>query len=172
MRATALALVALICTPPALAADLAPQNQAAEAPKLDSHLQAALDVLEAAHAKNNMEALIDVMADNVLGSVRQDHPNANDKTLTAFREAFREEMKAEIPELMKLQASVYAAHFSEADLKTVAAFYRSDVGSHYISEQAIIMKETSPIAVKWGRETALRAIQKATERLQKQGVKL
>ncbi|MDR3528114.1 MAG: DUF2059 domain-containing protein [Rhizomicrobium sp.] len=159
----ALAFSALIVSP-CLADDAAP--------KIDSHLAAALDVLEASNAQQNVLAMVDALTPIMLGQVKKQHPDANEKVIVAFQGAFHDEMVASTGELMKMQAAIYAEHFSEADLKALAAFYRSEAGKRFVAEQPAMMKEITPVASAWGMQTAQRAIQRATEKLQKEGLKL
>lgn len=157
---------------PALADDPASAAPSAADAKMDPRLAAALDLLEATNAKHNVSAVMDALTDTMLSQVKKDHPGADEKMQKAFASAFKEELATQLPELLKAQAAVYAEHFSEAELKALAAFYRSDVGKHYISEIPAIMKEIMPLAFKWGQGAGLSAAQKALEKLKKDGNKL
>ncbi|MDE2109877.1 MAG: DUF2059 domain-containing protein [Alphaproteobacteria bacterium] len=135
-------------------------------------MAAALDVLDAMNAKNTASVIIDAMAPVVMAQIRQGHPTASDKTLAAFDAAFKEEMGKSVDDLLKMQAAVYAEHFSAQDLNALAAFYRSDVGKRFVDEQPAIIKEVTPLAARWGQEAGQRAAQKAMEKLQKEGMTL
>lgn len=170
MRFAATAFAVFLVMAPSFADD--PAAQASEQPKIDSHLAAAMDVLEATNAKNNFTAIVGTMTETMLGAVKKDHPGADEKTQKAFIDEFKTEIGAELPELLKMQAAVYAEHFSEADLKALAAFYRSDVGKRYIAELPALMKEVMPIAFKWGQAAGMKAMEKTMEKLKKEGMKL
>ncbi len=138
----------------------------------DSHLAAAVDMLQAMNAQRTFMAVIDSMSQVIIGQVKQQHSDADDKSLNAFKAAFAEEMQKESADLMKMQAAVYAEHFSESDLKALAQFYRSDVGKRFIDEQPAIIKEISPLAMKWGMAAGRRAAEHAMEKLKQEGITL
>jgi uncharacterized protein len=149
-----------------------PAPPAAAAQTADSHLAAAIDLLDAQNAKANMTTMVHLLMSGVESSVRQSHPGASDEKLKLFNEAFEEEITNSTDDLLKLQAKIYAEHFSEDELRQLAAFYRSDLGKKYISELPVIMKETVPLGVQWGQMIAPRAINRAMARLKKEGVSL
>lgn len=159
---TVLGIVLLVAGPAA----------AEDAAKVDSHLAAALDVMDATNAKANLMVMIDSVGGSMFAQIKQSHPGASEKTLAAFQTAFKQEMTDQSDQLMKMQAAIYAEHFSENDLKALAAFYRSDVGKRFISEQPAIIKEVTPLAIKWGMEAGHSAAQHAIEKLKKEGITL
>ena len=158
-----IATVALLLTGAAAAPATNPD------PTTASHLAAALDVLDALNAKSNFAVMVDSVGQTMLAQVKQTHPSASDKTLEEFRKAFKDEMMAQTDELMRMQAAVYAEHFSENDLKALAAFYRSDVGKRFVGEQPAIIQEITPLALRWGMQAGQNAAQRAMEKLQKEG---
>lgn len=149
----------------------APASNAAPA-VTDSHLAAAVDLLEAQNAKSNMKSMFNSLMSAVGSSVRQSHPGVSEDKFKLFTEAFSEELENSIDDLLKMQAKVYAEHFSENELRALAAFYRSDLGKKYISEIPLILKETVPLGVAWGQEVGPKAAERAMERLKKKGVEL
>jgi uncharacterized protein len=164
--------LAFLVTGTALAADTQAAAPTLPAKATEGQMTAALDVLDAMNAKHTVEAMVDSMAPIVAAQIRQAHPTATDKTLAVFSSAFKEEMARNVDDLLKMQAAVYAEHFSEQDLKTLAAFYRSDVGKRFVDEQSVIVKEITPLAARWGQEAGQRAAQRAMEKLQKEGITL
>lgn len=161
-----IAAVALLLT--GAAADPAAKPDPATA----SHLAAALDVMDALNAKATFMVVVESVSSTMLANIKQTHPEASDKAVAEFHKAFKDEMVSQTDELMKMQAAVYAEHFSEADLKALAAFYRSDVGKRFVSEQPAIIKEVTPLALKWGMQAGQNAAQRAMEKLQKEGITL
>jgi hypothetical protein len=174
MKSAVVVFGAFLALSPGFAAETAPAARAEASPeiKVDSHLAAALDLLEATNAKNNVASIFNTMTDAMIGQAIKDHPGANEKAQKAFIAAFKDELSNQVPELLKMQAALYAEHFSEADLKSLAAFYRSDVGKRYIAELPAIMKEMMPMAMQWGRSSGLKALEKTQEKLKKEGMKL
>src|ERR1700704_6721436 len=157
------ALIAMVAVLAALSSLPVRAADAVDAP--DSHLASALDFLEATNAKANMAAVIDSLAPVVLGQIRAQNPNLSDAAIQQFLSAFREEMTASLDDLMKITARIYEQHFTEDELRRLAAFYDTDVGKKYISLVPAIIKESVPIGAAWGREAGARAAQRAAERL-------
>jgi hypothetical protein len=138
----------------------------------DSHLAAAVELLEAQNTKSTMKTMVDVLMSAAETTVRATHPDLSNDKLRLFTDAFREEMDRSLDDLLKMQAKVYVEHFSESELRALTAFYRSDVGRKYISEVPEIMKETAPLGIEWGQTIAPLAIKRALDRLKKEGVQL
>jgi hypothetical protein len=161
---------ALADSPPAT--DSTPPAANSESQVTDSRLAAAMDLLEAQNAKANMKLIIDTFMKLTVTSLKQSHPDLSDDKIKLFTEAFTDEMKSSLDDLVKLQAQVYARHFSEDELHALAAFYRTDVGKKYISEVPQIVKETVPLGLQWGQSIAPKAAERAIDRLKKEGVQL
>jgi hypothetical protein len=175
-RRTALALATvLVLGREALAEDSqgsAPPAADSTVAPTDSRVAAALDLLQAQNTKANMEAMFDAVVAAAFNSAQRSHPNTSGDVLKQLQIAIREEVESSVDELLTLQAHEYAQHFSEEELRQLAAFYRSDLGKKYVSELPVIAKEMAPIGAEWGRNIAQKAIGRAMERLKKQGVQL
>lgn len=144
----------------------------AKAPPTDAQKAAAVELLEASNSRAMMMQMIDAMAPMMVGQLKHEHPQLSDKAAAAFTTAFKEEMAANLDSLMAMMAAVYVEHFSEADLKAITAFYRSEAGKHCLAEMPGILKETMPLGMQWGREIGPKAAEKAIKKLEKEGVSL
>src|SRR4051812_48123653 len=103
------AAAVMLCGLPVRAADTA------GAP--DSHFAAALALLEATNSKANMATVIDSMIPLVLSQIRARNPSVSEAAVQQFQSAFREEMYANLDDLMKLTARLYEEHFTENELR-------------------------------------------------------
>jgi hypothetical protein len=169
-----LALVVSLCGA-AIAQDAQPpasEPQSTVPQPSDAQIAAATDLLDATHVQQNVKMIVDTMLPVVIKGLQKDHPNASDKAIEAFTAAFDDEIQNSMGDILKLEARVYAEHFSEDELHQLAAFYRSDLGQKYLTEVPGIMKEMAPMSMAWAQAAALRAGQKAAERLKKDGVQL
>ncbi len=164
--------LALAVSTGALADDPAAPPAAAQAAPTDARLAAAVDLLEAQNAKANMKSMMDTFMSTAANAVRREHPDISEEKLKLFTDAFADEMVNSTDGLLKMQAQVYAEHFSEDELRGLAAFYRSDLGKKYIAQIPLIAKETVPLAFQWGQSIAPVAVQHALEKLKKEGVTL
>ena len=164
--------VALAVSTGAFADDAAPPPATTEAAPTDAHLAAAVDLLDAQNAKANMKSMMDTFMSMATNAFHQGHPDIPNDKLKLFTEAFAEEMSNSTDGLLKMQAKVYAEHFSEDELHGLAAFYRSDLGRKCTAQLPLIAKETVPLAFQWGQTIAPVAMQHAVDKLKKEGVKL
>ncbi len=137
----------------------------------DSHMAAALDLEAATNARIMVIQVAKAIAPMILQRERASHPDIDEKTAAAFELAITEEMEANIDSLLLMEANVYAKHFSEAELRDLAAFYRTGVGQKYITEMPAILNETMPLAQKWANEVAPLAVERARKKLAEKGMK-
>ena len=70
----------------------------------------------------------------------------------------RAEMNADA--IVELVIPVYQRHFNEEDIKSINAFYDTEVGQKLIRVQPAIMQESMLIGRQWGEETARNVIEK------------
>ena len=119
-----------------------------------------------------MKVMTDSIMTTAASAIRAEHPTVSDDNLRLFYAAFSQEMEASFDDLLKMQAKVYEAHFSESELRALTAFYKSDLGRKVISETPAITREEVPIGIKWGQTVAPAAMQRALDKLKKEGVKL
>jgi hypothetical protein len=133
---------------PAPAQQTAPQTADADAPS-ESHIAAAIDFLKAIHSDVNIQAMLDVVIPLAMQQAKRAQPNLSDAAAAMILQRFREAITARQDEMMRLQATEYARHFSEQELHDLAAFYRSPVGQKYVTSIPTLLKETSPIMQRW-----------------------
>lgn len=137
----------------------------------DTHLAAALDLEAAVNAKANGVLIIRSMVPMLMSQERTARPDLSDDTAKALEQAITQEFEANIEALLQQEAVIYAKHFNESELHTLAAFYRSDIGKKYVSEMPGIMTELIPLAQAWAREVAPLAIERARKKLAAKGMK-
>lgn len=145
---------------------LSPMASAQSNAPIDPHLAAAMDLLEATNAKQIPDAFIDAIIPGLIARARRDNSNLSDSAIRSAEAAIREELMSGLDDVMKNSAKVYAEHFSEQELRTLAQFFRSDPGKKYLAEILTITREASPIIRAWEQA----AIQHAQERLKRNGV--
>ncbi|MEZ5994722.1 MAG: DUF2059 domain-containing protein [Hyphomonadaceae bacterium] len=64
----------------------------------------------------------------------------------------REEMIADMPQLLDMMAQLYAMHLSAEDLNAAADFYETEAGRHFIAAQPQLTTEGQAIADAWSRQ--------------------
>ena len=166
MRAwiASLCLVAFFSSSAAFAQDAAPAS--------DPKIALAVKILQETHATDNMSAILDALVPQMLQVMKQQEPTLTDDTLKLISGMLLDEMKSRIPIMIAANARIYANHFTLDELKAIEQFYQSPAGQKAITELPAIAKETFPLGVAWGRESAAEALPKVIEKLRKQGVKI
>ena len=116
-------------------------------------LKLAHEVVETAHAGDNMRALMPTF----LGQMRQaltQQGGADAHQLDAFMVRFQQRFNDGIPNFIDLVAQVYAREFSDDDLRKLLDFYRSPAGQHLLSKQVMIAQGMTTVGAQWGRSIA------------------
>jgi hypothetical protein len=143
-----LAPAAVPPTPPVSAA---PQAAAVPAKPSESHIAAALELLDASNSMNNVAQLIDSMWSVEAREIKRAHPGIDDKILASTEKIIRDAFTARKDEYKRMVAAVYAEHFSEEDLRSLAAFYRSDVGKRYVATMPAMIKDMTEVGGVWAQ---------------------
>jgi hypothetical protein len=123
-------------------------------------MAAAMDLLDANRSTANIAAILDTLAPIETQQIRREHPGIDPATLDALQKAIRDEFVAREDDYKRMVAAVYAEHFSEEELRKLAAFYRSDVGKKYIDAVPTLLKEMGPVGASWGAAVAMEAVRK------------
>jgi hypothetical protein len=152
------------------AASAAAQS-ASEAPA-DSHLAAAIDVVNAADIAAPALKLIDRMIPEISARVHSQNPNIDEGTVKAFLDDVQVEMSGSVDEYTRLLALVYEKHFSEDELRALAQFYRSDIGKKYITETPGMVSEIQNAGVAWVGAAVAKATQSAAAHFKDKGLNL
>jgi uncharacterized protein len=85
--------------------------------------------------------------DMMVAQIRQSLPPVDDATIADIKKIAVEEFAAARPQLMDGAIKIYARHFSESDLKTLIAFYKSEAGQHFSAELPAISTECMQLNV-------------------------
>ena len=125
----------------------------------EPHIAAALDLLEATHAVDTLNARLDALVPLETAQIRRAAPNLNDGAILLIEKRLRDALTTRQSEVMRIQAIEYARHFDEKELHDLAAFYRSDLGQKYIAASPLIAQELAPVMQKWVQDVAEDALQ-------------
>ena len=91
------------------------------------------------------------------------------KDLNEIATKMRADLAPRFTELTDEVAKLYAAHFSEAELKQVLAFYKSPVGMKLIAEQPKVGEESLKFAQDWANKLSDQVIANMRDELKKRG---
>jgi hypothetical protein len=75
-------------------------------------------------------------------------------------------------ELLDIIAQAYAKRFTEAELKDIAAFYKTPTGKKMIAQEPAAIKESLDAAQLWANEFSDTVLQRFRTEMQKKGFKL
>jgi hypothetical protein len=148
-RLAPLALVTMLAFPVAVEAQTAsPQTADADAPG-ESHIAAALDLLNATHANDILKAMLDALTPAETQTIKRAAPSLSDAMVATIEKQLSDTVISRQDELLRIQAIEYARHFDESELRDLAAFYRTPLGQKYILATPVILKESAPIVRQW-----------------------
>jgi hypothetical protein len=91
------------------------------------------------------------------------------KDLNEIATKMRADLAPRFSELTDEVAKLYAAHFSDAELKQVLAFYKSPIGMKLIAEQPKVGEESLKFAQDWANKLSDQVIANMRDELKKRG---
>jgi uncharacterized protein len=91
------------------------------------------------------------------------------KDLNEITVQMRADLAPRFEEITSEVAKLYAAHFTEAELKEVLAFYKTPVGMKLIAEQPKVGEEGLKFAQDWANQLSDQVTAKMRDELKKRG---
>jgi hypothetical protein len=162
LRARILALAFLALTCPAVAHAQAPDPE---------RLAAAEEMMEASRVDRQFAQVIPLLLDRLKESFSRVAPERR-----AIIENVFEQMQSKFvrrrSELLDQIAVLYAQRLEAAEMRAVAEFYRSLVGSKLIDVQPEIMQESILAGQRWGARIGQEIEEEARRELKRRGVDL
>ena len=162
-RLLAIAIAAL-----AIAAITVPTRAQAPDP---ARLAAAKDMMEASRVDKQFEQVIPLLLDRLKESFRTIAPDKRGVIDGVF-EQMQSKFISRRAELLDEIAAIYAQKLDAAEMKAVAEFYRSPVGSRLIDAQPQIMQESMMAGQRWGQRIGREIEEEARRELKRRGVDL
>jgi hypothetical protein len=96
--------------------------------------------------------------DTMMSSMKKAHPTVPE----AFWTEFRAEIRAE--DLVDLVVPIYVKYLTLDDMQQLATFYESPLGKKLRQVQPAIVQDSMSAGQQWGRDLALRVIQRLKDR--------
>jgi hypothetical protein len=160
LRASAL-MMALAAFSPAAQA----QQTAAPSPAV---VQLARDVVMASGATRAFDGVVPSILQQALGVFVQQNPDLQ-KDLTETVKNFAPEFEKRVTEIVDIVARVYATRFSDAELKEILAFYRSNTGKKFVSQLPSVLEESFVKAQEWGSKLSEEVVVRLRAEMKKKG---
>jgi uncharacterized protein len=124
---------------PAPAAPAAPAPATPAAQPSPSHLAVAREVMLNSGIARSFDSMLPVFGEQIKQAAVT-RPELS-KDLDAVLESLQPEMEMQKQELISTAARIYAARLSEAELKDIAAFFRTPSGRRYVETQPQVLDD-------------------------------
>jgi uncharacterized protein len=125
----------------ALAQQTAPAPAApVAAPIAESHLAVAREVVTGSGLARTFQGMVPQIADQIRGSYTRTRPEIV-KDMEESLKAMIEDLSKQTEQITLSAARLYANRLSEAELKEIAAFFKSAAGQKYVNFQAQILND-------------------------------
>jgi hypothetical protein len=147
-----------------------PAHAQTQAPDPD-RLAAAKEMMDASRVDRQFEQVIPVLLNHLKDSFRRVAPDRRDIIDNVF-EQMQSKFISRRAELLDEIAGLYAQRLEAAEMRAVAAFYRSPVGAKLIDAQPQIMQDSMLAGQRWGQRIGSEIEQEARRELKRRGVDL
>lgn len=156
----------------ALALMLVASQAVAQVPALQpSHLQAAREVMDLSGVTQNFDLAFTEFVNNTRQLVTQTRPDLM-KDTEAVLEILKPEAEKRRNDFAVSAAEAFARRMNEADLKEVAAFFRSPVGQRYTAFRTQAIEDIFQLMTPWSLQMSNLLFDRFAEEMRKRGHKL
>ncbi len=131
-------------------------------------VQTAKEIVSVTGATALFNPLIAGVVEQAKNLFLQQNPGLG-KDLNEIATKMRADLAPRFSELTDEVAKLYAAHFSDAELKQVLAFYKSPVGMKLIAEQPKVGEESLKFAQDWANKLSDQVTANMRDELKKRG---
>jgi hypothetical protein len=131
-------------------------------------IQAAKEIVNVTGATALFIPLIPGVVEQAKNLFLQQNPGLS-KDLNEIAVKMRTDLAPRFDELTAEVAKLYAAHFTEAELKELLAFYKSPLGTKLISEQSKVGEAGLKFAQDWANRLSDQVIANMRDELKKRG---
>ena len=161
-----IALPALAQTAPRPAAP-APTASAPAAQPSPSHLAVAREVMLASGIARSFDSMLPVFGEQIKQSAVT-RPELT-KDLDAVLEGLQPELEMQKQEMINIAARIYAARLTEAELKDVAAFFRTPSGRRYVETQPQVLDDMVQQMQGWTQQVSQYVVVRVRAEMGKRG---
>ncbi len=129
-------------------------------------------LLEATGSLNLGAQMASIVSDQTIDAAKKEQPDIPDRAIALIKEVLNTEFTAAFtgPNGMRGQmVALYAKHFTHAEVKELAAFYRSEIGRKSISVMPLLASEGAAIGQRWSQDNMARVMGVLEQRLRAEG---
>ena len=124
-----------------------------------------LELVKLTGAGDTMVQYVGSMLPQMIDIQKKAHPEINDQFWTEFSDMFQSLLQTRSGEIMEKLGPVYTAHYSDAELDQIIAFYKSEAGQKVVHDGAAMMQDNLKIGQEWSDQIAQAAAAQATANL-------
>ncbi len=168
--AAALPGLASAQAPKPAAKPAAPAAQPAPAAPNANHLALAREVMLSSGIARSFDSIIPAFADQIRQQAVTRPELAKD--LNEVLAALQPEMELQKQRMVDTAAKIYADKLTEAELKDIAAFFRSPAGKRYVESQPAVLDEMVQAMQSWTQEVSEYVMVRVRAELGKRGHQL
>jgi len=124
---------------------------------------------------NVAKVIIKMANDQIIGAVRQSHPDVPPKTFDIIREEIQTGVSEALQGkdgLINRLVPVYAKHYTHAEIKGLIAFYKTPLGRKSIEVSPVIAQESYATGQDWGQALWPNLRSRIVQRLKMEGIDL
>ena len=136
----------------------------------DTHLKAAMAVVEQTGVLPEFENQLQLIVKNSKNWLIRQNPNA-EKEISATIEAIAERYKSDRETMVATTSVAWARYLKEDELKEVLAFFQTDTGQKFATYQPRILGEMIADIQNYSRETTQKIVAEAIKELNAKGHK-
>ena len=168
----ALAMALLALAAPVFAQAPAAPPAAPPAAVSEEARAAAADLMEASGGATMGTTMLGLMRNQMVTSIQRATSKPAAEVARIVDEVLLPSMTARIGELTGVVADINAAHYTVAEMRELAAFYRSPLGRRVVAETPQIGAAAFAAGQAWGSRVAQEALMKNADELRRRGVQL
>jgi hypothetical protein len=135
----------------------------------ESHLQAAVEAFAKAGAARGFDSVLPAVADRTKNFLIRTRPDLH-RQISETVDVVALEMVARRADLGREVAAVWAARFTEEELKQIAAFFGSEAGRKYADIGPQVITDSFEVVQAWSETVAEEMLAAARKALTDQGV--
>jgi hypothetical protein len=127
-----------------------------------------LELVKLTGAGDAVMQYVGSMLPQMIDIQKKSHPEITDQFWDEFTKSFQAQLQSRSGEILEKLAPVYAAHYSDAEMDQIIAFYKSDAGQKAVHDGAAMMQDSLKIGQDWSDQIAQAAATQATANLRPQ----
>jgi hypothetical protein len=147
----------------------------AAAQNIDPALQADITrLVDLLRVPQMAEQIGDVVAQQMVASVRRDHPDVPARVVTLASEIVKEKFVDAFSApngLLSRLAPVYAKYYTREEIQALIVFYQSDVGRKSITVMPALFQDSMMLGQQWATEVTPQIARELQERLREAGIR-